>query len=139
MGLNFFQEYSNKVKTDPNYSPEKAAKKDIKGWDVAMKALSHFTAEFPELKGLSELYNDAFFNKVTESAEKKRTNQKLAEAVIKDRHRSLGLLERGKEGILNLFGNRNYKYFDYLEGKDGNFIRVRKLRKKVYLRLRLII
>jgi hypothetical protein len=77
MGMNFFQEYSDKVKTDPKYSPEKAAKKDIKGWDVAMKALSHFSAEFPELKGLSELYNEAFFNKVTESAEKKRTNLNL--------------------------------------------------------------
>jgi len=130
IGMNFFQRYSDKVKTDPKYSPEAAAKTDIKGWEVLMKHISHFTAEFPELKGLNEVFSEAAFNKATESAEKRHSNLILAKEVIKDAHKRMGIVERSVDFVKNLLGNRNYKYFDFLEGKDGNFITVDEAKKK---------
>ena len=132
MGMNFFQRYSDKLKTDPKFSKEGAAKTDIKGYETMMKHISHFSAVFPELRGLYELFSTAAFNKATESAEKRHTNLVLAKAVIKDAHKRMGLGERAVDFVKNLLGNRNYKYFDFLEGKDGNFITVSEAEKKGY-------
>jgi len=131
IGANFYQRNYDKAKSDPKFDPMKAAKTDISGKDILFKALSHFTSNHPELKGLKELYDKAVFKRITETTEKQNTNRKLAIEVIKDRNKSLGIVGRVKENVLNLiFGNRNFKYFDYLEGKDGKFITVDEAKKK---------
>jgi len=130
IGANFFEVASDKVKTDPNYSPEKAAKKDISGLDKLFKVLSHFNAEFPELKELSAMFNKAYFNKIKEAAEKKKVNLELAKAVIKDKNRQMGVIDWAKEKALSLIWNRNYKYFDYLDDGKGNLITVEDAKKK---------
>jgi len=130
IGANFFEVASDKVKTDPNYSPEKAAKKDISGLDKLFKVLSHFNAEFPELKELSAMFNKAYFNKIKEAAEKKKVNLELAKEVIKEKNRQMGVVDWAKEKALSLIWNRNYKYFDYLDDGKGNIITVDEAKKK---------
>jgi len=130
IGANFFEVASDKVKTDPNYSHEKAAKKDISGLDKLFKVLSHFNAEFPELKELSAMFNKAYFNKIKEAAEKKKVNLELAKEVIKEKNRQMGVVDWAKEKALSLIWNRNYKYFDYLDDGKGSIITVDEAKKK---------
>lgn len=131
IGMNIFQRGQNMVKNDPKYSPEKAIKKDISWIDKHLKVLTHFGESFPEMKFLSDKFQTAYFDKIKESREKKNLNEKLAIEVIKDRNKKLGLsLTRGKEFIQQLFGNQNYKFFDYLDNGSGDLITLDEAKKK---------
>jgi hypothetical protein len=130
IGMNFFQRASEKVKKDPKYSVAAAKFSDISKLDKTFKALSHFTAEFPELKELSIMWDSAFIDKVTEAKENKHVNYKLGEQVIKERNSKLGIAARLKNILDGLFGNINYKYFDYLDNGKGGLITVQEAKKK---------
>lgn len=130
MGMNIFQRGINMVKNDPKFSEEKAIKKDISWLDKHLKVLSHFTEAFPEMKFLADKFQEAFFNKTTEANQKKTLNEKLAIKVIKDRRSKLGLLGKAKDRFGELFGNQNYKYFDYLDNGKGDLITVEEAKKK---------
>jgi len=131
IGMNIFQRGQNMVKNDPKYSAEKAIKKDISWIDKHLKVLTHFGESFPEMKFLSDKFQTAYFDKIKESREKKNLNEKLAIEVIKDRNKKLGLsLTRGKEFIQQLFGNQNYKFFDYLDNGSGDLITLEEAKKK---------
>jgi len=131
IGMNIFQRGQDMVKNDPKYSPEKAAKKDISWLDKHLKVLTHFGESFPEMKFLSDKFQTAYFDKIKESREKKNLNEKLAIEVIKDRNKKLGIsFTRGKEYIQQLFGNQNYKFFDYLDNGLGDLITLEEAKQK---------
>lgn len=130
MGMNIFQRGINKVKTDPNYSEEKAIKKDIGFFDKHFKVLSHFSEAFPEMKHLSDLFKVAHFEKTKDARQLKNINEKLAIAVIKDRNKRIGIAQRGTEFIQRLFGSQNYKYFDYLDNGKGELHTIEEAKKK---------
>ncbi|MFA7287685.1 MAG: hypothetical protein WC055_02295 [Melioribacteraceae bacterium] len=132
IGMNFFQRSMDKARNDPKFSEEKAIKKDIGWFDKQFKVLSHFSNAFPEMKGLSDLWQTAYFDKIKASREKKNLNEKLAVEVIKDRNDRLGIVQRGKEFIQQLLGNQNYKYFDYLDNGKGGLITVSEANQKGY-------
>lgn len=130
IGMNIFQRGVNMVKKDPAFSEEKAINKDITWLDKHFKVLSHFTEAFPEMKFLSDKFQEAYFNKIAEANKKKDTNEKLAIKVIEDRRKKFGLVARTKERLGGLFGNQNYKFFDYLDNGKGDLITVSEANKK---------
>lgn len=130
IAMNIFERQKAKLEGEKDFSADVAARKDITAKDVKFKVLSHFTNAFAELKGLSEMWDRAYFDKTKEAKEEKRTNEKLAIAVIKERNKKLGLVERGKEFIQQLFSNVNHKYFDYLDNGKGGMITLEQAKKK---------
>jgi hypothetical protein len=130
MGMNIFQRGIDKAKTDPQFSEEKAIKKDISYLDRHIKVLTHFSEAFPEMKFLADKFQEAFFEKTKEARQIKNVNEKLAIEVIKDRNKRIGITQRAGEFIKGLFGNQNYKYFDYLDNGKGQLYTVEEGKKK---------
>lgn len=130
IAMNFFNRRVAELESNPEFSIERAKTKDITYKDVKFKVLSHFTDSFPELQELSKMWDAAYFAKVKEAKEEKRTNEKLAIEVIKDRNKKLGIVERGKELFQKLFSNVNHKYFDYLDNSKGKLITLDEAKSK---------
>jgi len=130
IAMNIFDRQVKENQKDPKFNIETAVRKDISYKDVKMKVLSHFTDEFPTLQFLSTLWNDAYFNKTTQSREQKKTNEKLAIAVIKDRNEKLGIVDRVKEKIQSLYSNINHKYFDFMDNGKGELLTIEEAKKK---------
>lgn len=93
-----------------------ANKSDLRWRDVQFRVLSHMTENFPELQKLNEVFDEAYFNKVSESNKMKKELEKKAKAVIKEANKKLGIGER----VLHLFHSNNAKYFDYMD-ENGKF------------------
>lgn len=96
---------------------ENANKKDLTWKDRWFKTLSHMTENFPELQGLNNLFEDAYMDMQQERNTEKKKLKKLADAVIKDKNKKLGIT-----GVLSsTFSSDNAKYFEYMD-KDGKYI-----------------
>jgi hypothetical protein len=110
----FFNEHGKEIlRTNNSFIETEANKKDMTWKEVNFKVLSHMTESFPELQQLSPLFDEAYFNKVSEANTMKRQLEKLAKAVIKEHNKKLGIGERA----LSFFSSDNAKYFNYLD--DG--------------------
>lgn len=130
IAMNIFEREKVELAKDKEFSAERAAVKDISVRDIKFKVLSHFTNDFPELRFLSDVWDAAFFNRTKEAKEGKRTNEKLALEVIKERRARLGLGQRAFEFAESLFTNINYKFFDYLDAGNGKIITLNEAKKK---------
>lgn len=130
IAMNIFEREKVELAKDKEFSAERAAVKDISVRDIKFKVLSHFTNDFPELRFLSDVWDAAFFNRTKEAKEGKRTNEKLALEVIKERRARLGLGQRAFEFAESLFTNINYKFFDYLDAGNGKMITLNEAKKK---------
>nr|WP_298658681.1 hypothetical protein [uncultured Flavobacterium sp.] len=102
------------------------AHKDISWYDKWFKVLSWFDEKFPEMKELSKMWNTAFFNKMKEARAEKNTHDKLAEAVVDEKNKRLGIVEKGK----SLLSNRAYKAFEYLDNGKGKLLTVAEAKAK---------
>jgi len=96
---------------------ENANKKDLTWKDRWFKTLSHMTENFPELQSLSNLFEDAYMDMQQERNAEKRKLKKLADAVVKEKNKKLGIT--GK--LAGAFSSDNAKYFEYMD-KDGKYI-----------------
>lgn len=94
-----------------------ANKRDLSWKDIWFKTLSHMTQDFPELQELSNMFDESFLDMQMERNEKKKKLKTLADAVIKEKNKALGILGKAQ----NLFSSNNAKYFEYMD-KDGKFI-----------------
>jgi len=130
MGMNIFQRGINKAKADPKFSEAEAIKKDISYLDRHIKVLTHFSEAFPEMKFLADQFQEAYFEKTKEARKNKNINRQLAIKVIEERNKKIGLVQRGKEIFTGLFGNQNYKYFDYMDNGKGELYTVEEGKKK---------
>lgn len=96
---------------------EDANKKDLSWKNIWFKTLGHMTQDFPELQELSNLFDESFLDMQMDRQTKKKKLKKLADTVIKEKNKQLGLGERAK----GLFSSDTAKYFEYME-KDGKYI-----------------
>ncbi len=106
--------------------------KDISFIDKWFKVLSHFSDSFPEMKEFSKIWNSAYFAKMKESKAEKRTHDKLALEVIKERNKKLGIVT--KENISRLLGQiiseNRHNYFGFLDSGNGKLITLEEANKK---------
>lgn len=104
---------------------------DIKWIDTFYKALSHFGDMFPDMKFLSKIYDSTFLKKVKEAEQLKNTHAKLAEAVIKEKNKKLGITERAGILLRSILSDQKHKYFSFLDNK-GKVITVAEAKSKGY-------
>jgi len=104
------------LRKNDKFIEENANKKDLKWKDVWFKTLSHMTQDFPELQSLSNLFDESFLEMQDERISLKNKAKKLADAVIKEKNKQLGLGER----IGSAFSSDNAKYFEYMDD-NGKF------------------
>lgn len=104
--------------------------KDISFIDKWFKVLSHFSESFPEMKEFSKMWNSAFFNKMKEAKAEKRTHDKLAEAVIKERNKKLGIIDTAKRRVGQILSENRHNYFGFLDNGEGKLITLEEAKKK---------
>lgn len=115
----FFNENGKEVlRENEKFVETDANKKDLSWKDTNFKVLSHMTENFPELQQLSPLFDEAYFNKISEANTMKKALEKLAKAVISEHNKKLGL---SPKRVLNFFSSDNARYFNYLD--DGGQLR----------------
>lgn len=125
------QELKETKAKNPKFNEQIAVNQDISFADVKLKVLSHFSEGFPTLQALSKLWDEHYFNKITEERAQKKTHENLAKDVIKDKNARSGIVERGVNAVKAFLGsNINHKYFDFIEGKDGKLLTVEEGQKK---------
>lgn len=104
--------------------------KDINWLNTFMKVLSHFDDAFPEMQGLSKMFDEAIF-KGLESAEKQKfTHRKLAENVIKEYNKRLGIAKRAGFWLVEKFLDQKHKYFGFLDDGNGKVITLNQAENK---------
>lgn len=102
---------------DPDFDPEKDTVGDLKKSDVWFQGLSTISQRFPAIQKVFKIYRDAFGKQASEFNKVKEEGEKLANAVIKEYHKTHGIKERAKNFV---FGG-GHKYYSYM-AKDGEFI-----------------
>jgi hypothetical protein len=104
--------------------------KDITRLNVFMKVLDHFSDAFPEMKEFSKMYEEAYFKKMKVTEEAKNTHIKLAEQVIKERNKKLGIVQKVKEIALQSFIDQKHKYFGFLDNGKGKLLTLDEAKSK---------
>lgn len=99
-----------------------SAHKDITKVDTFMKVLSHFGEAFPDMQYLSKLWDKAFLEKLKEAEELKNTNAQLAEKVIKEQNKQLGLGEKIKGSLRQILIDQKHNYFKFLDNGKGKIV-----------------
>lgn len=104
--------------------------KDITSINSFMRVLSHFSDAFPGMKHLSKLWDKAFLGKVKEAEELKNTHQKLAEAVIKEENKKLGIIDKGKQAGAQILFDIKHRFFRFMDNGEGKIITVSEAKQK---------
>jgi hypothetical protein len=99
------------LKEHSSYIEEVANKKDISTTAVNMMVMSQADQNQPAIQELSKVFDEAYLDKTLETNRLQSENEQLASAVIKEKNKQLGLLERGKNF---LFANDTARYFEYM-------------------------
>lgn len=119
LGYKLFQTRKSEILNSPvadKFVEQLANKKDLGKKDVLFKTLSHMAEYVPELQKFSKEFDSVYFDMIEDRYKLKEELEKLGKAVIKEKNKSLGLLEKAK----NLFSSDNAKYFEYLENPKAN-------------------
>lgn len=107
-----------RLKKHAAFKESDADKKDLDWLDVWTKTLSQMGQNVPELQELSKVFDKTYLEMKQDRIAKKKQLKKYADAVIKEKNKTLGIREKAA----GLLFSDNAKYFEFMDDGTGHFV-----------------